>query len=338
MQLDKGRWTQVYRTMVLIREFEDVVLRLAQEGKVRGSLHFQAGQEAVAAGSCAALREDDYMTTTYRGHGHILAKGVAPGPIIAELMGKRTGLCKGKGGKLHLTDVSKGVLGANGVVAAGIPMAAGAALRAQMDGTGQIAITFFGDGATNQGVFHETLNLAAVWNLPVIFVCENNLYSEMTPIRDMVRVKQLADRAAAYGIEGVVIDGNDPLVVYEAVARAAEKARRGGGPTFIEAMTYRLVGHMYGDAETYRTKEEVAQWRQRDPIVTFRRRLLEEKVATEQELEEIHREVAAVLAEAVRFAEESPFPDPEEVIEDVYAEPLPEMRAWYLGRRVVGVR
>jgi pyruvate dehydrogenase E1 component alpha subunit len=259
------------------------------------------------------------MTCTYRGHGQALAKGLDPKQAMAELLGRKTGCNQGKGGSMHFTDPDIGLLGENAIVGAGVPIAVGAAMVAQLDKTGRVAITFFGDGAVNQGAFHEAMNMAAIWDLPIIFFCENNLYSEMTPIKDMVNVAQLADRAAAYGMHAVTVDGYDPIAVYEVTQAAVERARGGGGPTFIEAMTYRLFGHMVGDTEPYRTKAEVEAWRKRDPITTFPKQLIDEFGLTEADIEAVTAEVEAELAEISRFALESPWPDVSKIAEDVFA-------------------
>jgi TPP-dependent pyruvate/acetoin dehydrogenase alpha subunit len=319
MKLTEDDLLRIYRTMLLIRRFEERAVQLHMAGQVRGSLHPCIGQEATAAGACYALRRDDYMTCTYRGHGQAIAKGLDPKEAMAELLGRRTGCSKGKGGSMHYTDPRVGLLGENAIVGAGIPIAVGAALSAVLDHSDRVALTFFGDGAVNQGVFHEALNLAAIWSLPVIFFCENNLYSEMTPIRAMVKLECLADRAAGYGIPAVTVEGYDPLAVYETTLAAVEKARAGGGPTFIEAMTYRLVGHMIGDSEPYRTKEEVAQWRARDTIVAFPQRLEAEFGVPAARIRAVEAEVAAEIEGIVRFAQESPWPEPSEVTEDVWA-------------------
>lgn len=320
MPLTKRDLLQMYRTMLLIRRFEERATQFFLNGQIRGSFHPCIGQEATAVGACFALRRDDYMTCTYRGHGQSIAKGLDPKEAMAELLGRRTGCSKGKGGSMHYTDPSIGLLGENAIVGAGVPIAVGAALTAQLDKTDRVSLTFFGDGTVNQGVFHEALNLAAIWKLPVIFFCENNLYSEMTPIRDMVGMERLADRAAAYGVCSVVIpDGYDPIAVYETTLEAVERARAGGGPTFIEAMTYRLVGHMIGDTEPYRTKEEVAEWRKRDSTIIFPQRLVREFGASPAEVAAAEAEVAAQIEEIARFAQESPWPDPSEVAEDVFA-------------------
>jgi pyruvate dehydrogenase E1 component alpha subunit len=290
-----------------------------KNGEIRGSLHPCIGQEATAVGACYALRKDDYLTCTYRGHGQALAKGLDPKEAMAELLGRSTGCSKGKGGSMHFTDPDVGLLGENAIVGAGAPIAVGAALSAQLDGADRVSITFFGDGAVNQGAFAEALNLAAVWNAPVIFFCENNLYSEMTPIADMVNIEQLADRATGFGIPAVTVDGYDPVALYEATLAAVDRARNGDGPTFIEAMTYRLVGHMIGDTEPYRTQEEVAEWRARDPIHAFPQRLVDEFGVSQAEIEAAQAEVEAQMAEVVRFALDSPWPSADEITKDIFA-------------------
>lgn len=319
MPLTQDDLLRMYRMMLLIRRFEERATQFFMNGQIRGSFHPCIGQEATAVGGCFALRTDDYMTCTYRGHGQSLAKGLNAKEAMAELLGRRTGCSKGKGGSMHFTDPRIGLLGENAIVGAGAAIINGAALTAQLDGTDQVGLTFFGDGATNQGVFFEALNLAAIWKLPVIFFCENNLYSEMTPIRDTVAADSLASRAGAFGMATAVVDGYDPIAVYETTLAAVERARAGGGPTFIEAMTYRLVGHMVGDSEPYRTKEEVAEWRARDPITVFPRRLVEEFGVSEEQIKTIDAQVAAEIVEIARYAEESPWPDPHEATEDVWA-------------------
>jgi pyruvate dehydrogenase E1 component alpha subunit len=308
----------MYHTMLLIRRFEEKATEFFLNGQIRGSFHPCIGQEGTAVGAVMALRRDDYMTCTYRGHGHAIAKGLAPKEAMAELLGKRTGCSKGKGGSMHFTDPRVGLLGENAIVGAGTAIAAGAALTAQLDKSDRVAMTFFGEGATNQGVVAETLNLAAIWKLPIVFFCENNLYSEMTPIRDAIAAP-LVDRVAACGIAAVTVDGYDPLAVYEVAVEAVARARSGAGSTFIEAMTYRLVGHMIGDNEVYRTKAEVAEWRERDMIVTLPQRLVAEFGVSPAEIDAVASDVAAEMAEIVRFAEESPWPDLSEVAEDVFA-------------------
>jgi acetoin:2,6-dichlorophenolindophenol oxidoreductase subunit alpha len=319
MPLTQDDLVRMYRMMLLIRRFEERATQFFMNGQIRGSFHPCIGQEATAVGGCFALRRDDYMTCTYRGHGQALAKGLDAREAMAELLGRRTGCSKGKGGSMHFTDPRIGLLGENAIVGAGAAIINGAGLTAQLDKTDRVGLTFFGDGATNQGVFLEAINLAAVWHLPVIYFCENNLYSEMTPIAAMVRGDSLAARAAAFGFATATVDGYDPIAVYDTTLAAVERARTGGGPTFIEAMTYRLVGHMVGDSEPYRTKQEVAEWRQRDPVAVFPRRLVEQFGVSEELIRRIDASVAAEIEEIAGFAQESPWPDPSEVAEDVWA-------------------
>jgi TPP-dependent pyruvate/acetoin dehydrogenase alpha subunit len=305
--------------MYLIRRAEERLEQLFAQGEAYGSLHLCIGQEATVTGACAALRPDDYITCTYRGHGAALAKGSPVRGLMAELLGRETGLCRGRGGSMLLTDLSVGNLGASGIVGGAIPIAVGAALGAKISGSDQVALTFFGDGATNQGTFHESLNLAALWKLPVIFFCENNQYAEMTPVWKGTSIERLADRGCAYGIPGVVVDGNDVEAVYRVTAEAVARARAGQGPTLIEAVTYRLCGHMFGDPETYRPKAEVERWRARDPLLIARQRLRERGVA-EAEIRRLEAEVEAEVEEVVEFARKSPEPDPAEATWYVYVE------------------
>jgi pyruvate dehydrogenase E1 component alpha subunit len=318
MTLTPERLQDAYRQMLVIRKFEEAIRNLYQAGKIRGSFHPCVGQEATAVGGCWALRQDDYMTCTYRGHGQAIAKGLNVRTAMAEMLGKATGCSKGKGGSMHFTDPSVGLLGANAIVAAGIPHAAGAALASQLQKKDTIALAFFGEGAVNQGVFFETLNLAVIWKLPLVLVCENNLYSEMTPSHETTSNVETHKRAAALGLESIQIDGNDIEMVFNTVTGAAARARSGGGPTYIEAMTYRLWGHMMGDPEIYRTKEEVAKAREGEPILRLGRRLIE-LGCTESDLSHFDTEAEAVIADAVQFAESSPAPEPVDAFEDVFA-------------------
>lgn len=310
---------KLYYQMVLIRRFEERLTGLYKEGVLRGSLHLCIGQEATGVGGCAALRTDDYMTCTYRGHGQSLAKGLAPRAAMAELLGKETGCCKGRGGSMHFTDVSIGLLGENAIVGAGLPLACGAAFTAKMTKSGRVALTYFGEGTTNQGVFHEALNLAAAWELPVIFFCENNVYAEMTPIAQEVKVKEMSARAAGNGIPSVQVDGNDVLAVYEMTHSAVEKARAGGGPVFIEAHTYRLSGHMIGDPEVYRAKEEVEGRRAGDPITRFKQVLATDYGFSVETLAGLENDAAKAIDDAEEFARSSPLPDPTTAMEYIYA-------------------
>lgn len=309
---------ELYRRMMSIRRVEETLEELFKQGEVYGSLHLCIGQEATAVGACAALRPDDYITCTYRGHGAVLAKGTPTRAVIAELLGRETGCCRGRGGSMLLTDLTVGTLFATGIVGGGIPIAVGAALSARLAGTDRVALTFFGDGATNQGAFHEALNMAALWKLPCIFFCENNQYAEMTPIHKEASIERLADRGCAYGIPGVAVDGNDVEAVYGVTWQAVERARRGDGPTLIEAITYRLTGHMFGDTQPYRSREEVEAWRARDPLLVARRRLKERGIPDE-EVAGIEREVETDIEAAVAFARSSPEPSEAEATAYVYA-------------------
>ena len=316
--LKKEMTIALYRKMLEIRYFEEKVYDLYGQNLVPGTIHLYAGQEAVAVGVCANLREDDYITSTHRGHGHCIAKGAQLNKVMAEILGKKTGYCKGKGGSMHIADFSIGMLGATAVVGAGLPIATGAGLSIKLRKTDQVVVCFFGDGASNQGTFHEAINMASIWNLPVLFVCENNLYAMGTHQTRVMAIENIADRAAAYGIPGVAVDGNDVLAVYEAAHEAVDRARKGEGPTLIECKTYRHKGHSRFDPATYRPKEEVGEWMKRDPIAQFKVRLLEMKTLTEEEVNKIEQEVAAAVEDAIKFAMESPYPAPEEAVENVF--------------------
>ncbi|MCG3206562.1 MAG: Acetoin:2,6-dichlorophenolindophenol oxidoreductase subunit alpha [Anaerolineae bacterium] len=309
-----------FRRMLIIRQFELRAINERRNGLIPGFIHSCVGQEATAVGACAALNADDVITSTHRGHGHLLAKGGEPKLMMAELAARSTGYCGGKGGSLHMTDFDLGILGANGIVAGGIPMASGAALAFKMRGESRVALAFFGDGAVNEGAFHEAANLAGLWKLPMIFFCENNLYGEGTPQNKQAPVADLSIRAEGYAFPGVIVDGNDVLAVLEATQAAVDRARAGQGPTFVEGKTYRYRGHYEGDPMVYRTKEEMAEWRQRDPISTFRQRLLDAGLAAEAELAEIEAGVQAELDAAVEFAANSPQPQPESALEGVYGD------------------
>jgi pyruvate dehydrogenase E1 component alpha subunit len=317
--MNKSLLLSMYERMCLCRAFEETCIQFYMEKMIRGSLHPSIGQEATAVGACFALRPDDYMTCTYRGHSACIAKGIDVNTALAEMLNKRTGISKGKGGSMHWTDPSIGLLGENAIVGAGVPIAAGGAFSAQLDGKGRVALTFFGDGAVNQGAFHEALNIAQLWKLPLILLCENNLYAEMTLLKDSNPLNTVADRAKGYNMRAVTIDGNDIEAVYNTVSEAAERARAGEGPTFIEAMTYRLTGHMIGDSETYRTKEEVAEARKREPIVRTRDLLAAKHGVSDAEFDAIAARVKNQMDAAIQFAKDSPEPTPNEVYEDVWA-------------------
>jgi pyruvate dehydrogenase E1 component alpha subunit len=310
----------LYGQMAVIRRTEKATQDLFLAGLVKGTTHLAAGHEAVAVGASDALRDDDYVFATYRGHHHAMARGATPEECLAELMSKATGICKAKGGSMHLTKADANMLGSYAIVGSHLPMAVGAAWSATLRGSGQVAVAFFGDGATNIGAFHEALNLAAVWRLPVLFVCENNFYMEYTPIGAVTAVANpAADRAPAYGLPAEVIDGNDVLVVRDAVANAAERARGGAGPSIIEARTYRHYGHSRTDQAKYRPAEEVQEWLARDPLIVARNRLLEMGVA-EEEIAERDAQAERIVAEAVDAAKSAPDADPREAFTDVWAD------------------
>ena len=318
--LDAPALLRLYEQMALIRRTERAAYDLFMTGLVKGTTHLAAGHEAVAVGASAALREDDYVVATYRGHHHAMARGATPEECLAELMSKATGLCHAKGGSMHLTKASAGMLGSYAIVGAHLPMAAGAAWSAMLRGSGQVAVAFFGDGATNIGAFHEALNLAAVWRLPVLFVCENNFYMEYTPIASVTAVPNpAADRARAYDLPAEVIDGNDVVAVYEAVAHAVGRARSGAGPTVIEAHTYRHFGHSRADPAKYRPSDEVERWMQRDPLVVARRRL-EELGVHPDAMDEADARAAQLVEAAVAAAKAAPDADPDEAFTDVWAD------------------
>src|SRR5712692_1033015 len=300
--------------MLLIRRFEERCNALFLQGKIPSTLHLAIGQEATAVGVCSALRPDDFVFGTHRPHGQALAKGVRPYAIMAELFAKVGGCCKAKGGSMHVGDVSVGMFPAIAIVGANAPIATGAALSAKMRGSGQVAICVFGEGGANEGAVHEAMNMAAIWRLPVLFVCENNLYGASTPVSQVVAVPNIADRAAAYGMPGIVVDGNDVLAVERTAQEAVERARRGEGPTLIECKTYRLCGHSRSDACNYRTREEEAEWREKDPLLRLRRKLCETVPGTscDDAIAHIEGEVSAVIDDAVAFAESSPSPLPED--------------------------
>jgi acetoin:2,6-dichlorophenolindophenol oxidoreductase subunit alpha len=306
-----------HRRMFEIREFEDEVQRLFLQNVVRGSTHLYQGQEAVDVGACSVLREGDTMTCTYRGHGAVLAMGAPADRSLAEILGKADGLCGGKGGSMHLTDVSRGILGSFAIVGANLPVTCGAALSAAYRRTGAISLAFFGDGATNIGTFHEALNLAAIWRLPAIFVCENNLYGEYSPIASTTPIDRLADRATSYGMASSQVDGNDVLAVREIVWEAAERGRAGEGPTLIEALTYRQRGHSRTDPATYRPDGELERWLERDPILLFERTLVERGVATSKELATVRTEVEDEIKRISDDVRTWPDPRPESRFEDV---------------------
>jgi acetoin:2,6-dichlorophenolindophenol oxidoreductase subunit alpha len=319
MDLTNEQLVKMYTTMVKIRTFENRVAELFADGKIPGFVHLYVGEEAVATGVCANLTDKDYITSTHRGHGHLIAKGGDIKLMMAELFGKKTGYCKGKGGSMHIADLDLGIMGANGIVGGGPPLASGAALACQYLGTDSVAVCFFGDGASNQGTTHEAMNLATCWKLPVVFVNENNMYGISSCTLNSMCVPNIADRAAAYDMPGVVVDGNDVIAVYEAAAEAIARARQGKGPSLIECKTYRHRGHFEGDACTYRDEAELEEWKEKDPIPRLEQKLLEMELLTGGGIEEIRSTLAKDLVAAERFAEESPYPDLSELTEDVYS-------------------
>ncbi len=321
--IERSLMLEMYRRMSLIRVFEETVIDMVATAEAPGAVHSSAGQEGAIVGACLAVRADDYMTGTHRSHGHPIGKGAQIGPLMAELLGKRTGVCKGKGGSMHLADFSVGSLGESGIVASAIPVATGAGLSARILGNDRVCLCFFGDGAVNEGAFHEALNLAAIWKLPVIYLCENNGYAVSLAFTDSVNVPDVAVRGESYGMPGFVVDGQDAVATYRAVARAAERARLGGGPTLVEAKTYRYGPHaaglVFGDT---RPQDEIDLWKQRDPISIHGKRLLDEGLASESDLDELDEQVREEIAAAVQFARQSPYPDLEEAFDDLYAQPF----------------
>lgn len=319
--IDKKTGLWIYNKMHEIRDFEETAWTLFTENKLRGSVHLYTGEEAVAASVCAQLTDEDLIASTHRGHGHCIAKGAELDRALAELMGRETGYCKGRSGSMHIADFTKGNLGANAIVGGGIPIATGAGLSLKMQKKPNVAVAFFGDGASNQGTFHESINMAAVWKLPVIYVCENNQFGMTVPVEQSTSVKDISVRAAGYGIVGETVDGNDVVAVYEAFARAKARALKGEGPTLLECKTYRWRGHWTGDPEPYRSREDVDWWKEnKDPIKLFAAYLTENELATAEELEQIAADAAARMAKAEEFALNSPEPDPAHVLDDVFFE------------------
>jgi len=319
MKVDKRTLLEMYRRMVRIRKFEETAIDLFKRGMIKGAVHPYIGQEASAVGVCMALRNDDLIGGTHRSHGHMLAKGSDPKVIMAEVKGKVTGCSKGRGGSMHVADFSVGSLGALAIVGAGIPITVGAGLGFKMQGKDSVAVTFFGDGACNTGNFHESLNMASIWDVPVIFVLENNRYAVSTHIEYATKIKDLSIRANSYGIPGVRVDGNDVLAVHEAALEAVARARHGEGPTLLVNDTYRITGHYAGEPQVYRERSEVDEWRKKDPIKRFREYLVEEGKASQEELDAIDAEIEAEIEEAVNFALESPEPDPSTAMDYIYA-------------------
>ena len=314
LERDGALARRLYADMVRIRRFEEEVFEFYKRGLMPGLAHLYIGEEAVAAGACAAIRPDDYLSSTHRGHGHLIARGADTKKMMAEILGKRDGYCRGKGGSMHIMDMSLGILGANGIVGGGIPIATGAGYSCRYRGTDQVVLCFFGDGASNEGTFHESINMAAAWDLPVVYIIENNLYGITVNIERVTKEHDLARRAVGYGIEGVTIDGNDAALVYETVSQAVAHARAGRGPTLIECKTYRQHGHNGNDAGAYRAPGELESWKSRDPI-----RLFEESGALSPAVrEELRAAAEREIREACAFAEASPYPAPDELMRDIF--------------------
>lgn len=318
-KLTKKLKLEFLEKMIVIRKFEEKVRELFSMGLIRGSTHVYIGEEAVAVGACAALKTGDYIVSTHRGHGHCLAKGGKPDPMMAELLGKETGYCKGKGGSMHIADTGSGILGAEGIVGSGLPIAIGAALSSKTLKNNKVTISFFGDGASNNGTFHECLNLASIWKLPVVFICENNLYAITVSSARSTSVKNIADRAKGYSIPGIVVNGNDVEEVLRVTRDAVKLARDGNGPTLIEAKTYRHEGHWIGDPQVYRTKKEVDGWKIQDPIYLYRQKLKKEKIITEDEFKKLNKKVQKEINLSEKFARKSKELDISRVTEDIYA-------------------
>jgi TPP-dependent pyruvate/acetoin dehydrogenase alpha subunit len=322
LKTSKKEKLALFRKMLLVRAFEEKAGEMFSQNLIPGFIHLSIGEEASSVGICSVLNADDYVASTHRGHGHMLAKGADPKLMFAELLGKATGYCKGKGGSMHIADFSIGILGANGVVAGGFPIIIGAGLSAKLRKTDQVGVVFFGDGAANRGPFHEALNMAAILKLPIIFVCENNLYASTTPSKYTLAGGSVANRAKAYGIPGYTTDGNDILKVRDAAGKAVERARKGKGPSIVENITYRYRGHFEGDPQKYRTKAEIDEYRKtRDPIDRFQRHLKKDGILTVGVEKKIREEIADLIEEAVQFGREAPLPRPEEALEDLFVNP-----------------
>lgn len=310
----------ILKKMIAIREFENQTEQFIIRGKIHGTCHLYSGEEASAVGAITAINKDDYISSTHRGHGHCIAKNASLSLMMAELLGKKTGYCKGKGGSMHIADIDSGNLGANGIVGGSIDIATGAALTCKLKESGKIVVCFFGDGAANRGNFHGSLNMASIWDLPIIYLCENNIYGMSMPIKEAVNIKWISQRKFAYDMEGITIDGNNVVEVYNVVKYYSEFCRAGKGPVLIECLTYRYKGHSKSDAEVYRTKEELKSWIQRDPIKIYKDYLVSNKILNADQMSNIEQEVKKEIREAVQFAEDSPFPEKSEVEEDVYYE------------------
>lgn len=318
MKVTSDLLLDMYRKMIRVRHFEEKCVKMMQKNLFPGRVHSYIGQEAIAVGACLALDKKDWILSNHRGLGHCLAKGSDPEKLFAECLGKESGYCRGRGGVMHIADIGHGILGMTAIVGSGIPIAVGAALALKLKQREEIILCFFGDGASNTGAFHEGMNLAAIWHLPLIFLCENNQYGEFTPVSKSTLVKDIAERASAYGIRGEVVDGNDVTSIYEVVSKMRVSARQGKGPSLIEAKTYRMRGHYEGDPESYRTKEEVKNWAKKDPILRLKKKLFEEGICKDDKLKSIEKEIAGEIKEASRRALKSPFPSLDTLAKDVY--------------------
>ena len=310
----------MFTAMMKIRRAEERLMEIFATGVIPGFIHVGIGQEAVAVGVCSALRKDDCIANTHRGHGQAIAKGIDLKGFMAEIYGKRNGVCKGRSGSMHIADKASGILGSNGIVGGGIPLAMGNAFASHYVNDGRVTVCFFGDGASNEGTFHESLNLASLWNLPIIFCCENNEWAQFTPIEKYIKIGNISNRAAAYGMPGISVDGDDVLAVHDAAKRAVNRARKGKGPTLIECKTHRWFGHFAGDKQKYRPPEEIETVRKYDPILRFQTRLVEGNILGQRDIDEIEQRIRREIDEAVTFAEESPSPGPDELFDDVSRE------------------
>ena len=320
MAIESEELIQMYRTMLTIRRFEERVAKEFHEGAFPGVVHSYIGQEAIAVGVCSNLRKEDRIVSNHRGHGHCIAKGADMRRMMAEIYGRKTGYCKGKGGSMHIADFSIGILGANGIVAAGLPIAVGAALAAKLEGKNRIAAVFFGDGACQEGEFHESMNLASIWKLPIIFVCENNLYGVNTPMQYAIAGGDILKRALAYNMPGIAVDGNDIIAVHEIAREMVVRTRAGEGPRFLECKTYRWRGHFEIDMiPDLRPVEEIESWKKKCPVASLERKLLEAGILTRQDIEEMDSQIMAQIEDAVTYALESPLPAPEDALENIYS-------------------
>ncbi len=319
MEITKEKLLSFYETMLTIRYFEEKAVELFAAGQIPGFVHLYIGEEAVATGACANLTDKDYITSTHRGHGHLIAKGGKLDLMMAELFGKASGYCKGKGGSMHIADVNLGILGANGIVGAGQPIATGAAFACKYKKTDAVSVCFFGDGASNRGTFHESLNMASIFKLPAVYICENNMYGISNNQKNHMNINDISDRAAAYGMPGMTIDGNDVIAVYEAVKEAVKRARKGDGPSLIECKTWRHRGHFEGDPGVYKDPKEQETWVKKDPIIKLEEKLLEHKVVTKEEIAHLQEEAHGKIEAAVEFAKNSKDPSLDELLTDVYA-------------------